>query len=278
MPRGPLLVLPLVLVAPLVTGCALFDRSSSLDDALETMPHTVTRVTFVDDAGADRLDLELAPRLDDDPITDDDVEWEVTGYDGEDVGRVWKIDEDVDLEGLEDADPSFTVLPDAHLVVSGPLTRSVLSTVSDDTESLVDSGSFEDLADSTDDVEVADLTRQDAVCSLGDSRIPPEQLAATGLADLSRPDASGFFVHGDDGEVRAVMLFADGDAADEAADERETFLADGTSPVSGVPYSEFGSYEVETDGEQVRIEVEYDDPDDVSAVLRRRDYPSVCVP
>ena len=276
MQRGPLLALPLVIVAAQLSGCALFDRSSSIEDALETMPHTVTRVTFVDDAGAERLDLELSPPLEDTTIAEGDVEWEVTGYDGDDVGRVWKIDDDVDLDAVEEADSSVTVVPDAHLVVTGSLTREVLSTVADDTESLVDSGSFEDLVDSTDDVEVGDLVRGDAVCAIDDPRVPPEQLEASGLADLSRPDTSGFFVH--DGEVRAVMIFDDGDAADEAADEREAFLADGTSPVSGVPYSEFGSYDVASDGKQVRIDVEYDDPGDLPAVIRRGDLPSICVP
>ena len=278
MQRGSLLALPLMVLAPLLTGCALFDPSSSLEDALETMPHTVSRVTFVDRAGAERLDLDLVPGLERTSLTADDVEWGVAGYEGEDLARVWKIDEDVDLDDVDATSSSFEVLPDAHLVVAGALTDEVLSVVADDQDSLVDSGSFEVLVDSTDDVEVADLSRGDAVCSLGDLRPRSKQLEAAGIADLTAPDSSGFFVHGDDGQVRTVMLFGDGDTAAEAADEREALLTDGASPVSGVPYSEFGSYDVESDGEQVRIDVEYDDPGDAAAVLARRDYPSICVP
>jgi hypothetical protein len=153
----------------------------------------------------------------------------------------------------------------------------VLSVVADDQDSLVDSGSFEDLVDSTDDVEVADLSRQDAVCDFGDLRATPEQVEATGVAELARPDQTGFFVH-DDGETRSVMVFGDADDAEGAAGEREDLLAEGTSPISGVPYSEFGDFDVEVGGDQVRIDIDYADPKDISAVITRRDYPSVCAP
>jgi hypothetical protein len=278
MQRGALLALPMMLVIVSLTGCALFNRSSTLDDALETMPDYVTRVVFVDHgAVSEGLDVDRAPLPEDVPFSADDVEWEVTGSDGEGFGRVWKIDDDIDLDDVDEV-VTFAVVPDAHLVVAGPLTDGVLSVVDDDHDSLVDSGSFDDLVDSTDDVEVADLSRADAVCSLGDSRLPPDQLAASDAAGLTRPHEAGFFVHGDDGRVRSVLRFGDSDKAEEAADEREELLADGTSPVSGVPYSEFGSYEVEADDEQVRIDIEYDEPTDVSAVLARRDYPSICLP
>ena len=344
MQRGALLALPLLLAATGLTGCGLLDGSSSLDDALESMPGTITRVTFFDRAAAtervglddldtdtsdedfdayvekaqdlpwrSELDLHLLQMLEAAPFSAQDVEWEAVGYDAEGAfGRVWKMNDDLDLEevvdglvdlgfeedgsgdsttltiGTDEIDPAkaaylvllqnLVVVPDEHLMITGPLAAEMADVVADDAESAVDTDAFEDLIDSTDDVEVADLARNDAVCSLGSSRVSPEQLDATGVAELGRPDKTAFLVHGDEGDTRSVLVFGDEDAAEDDAGAREEFLAEGTSPISGVPYSEFGDFEVEPDGEQVRIDIEYDDPRDISAVLTRGDYPSVCVP
>ncbi len=343
MQRGALLTLPFALVAMMLSGCGLFGDSTSVEDALETMPGTVTRVTFFDRAAASErlgldeldgdssdeteayldeaqalpfrtdLDVYLLQMLDNAPFTALDLEWEVVGYDSDgDYGRAWKMDDDLDLNdvidelvdlgytkrGSDDAatltvDPSrvdeaaaayllpisnITVLADEHLIVTGPLADDVLSAVADDTDSLVDTGAFGDLVASADDIEVADLTREDAVCSLGDSVLPPEQLEAIGADDLAGPDQAGFFVHGDDGQALSVMVFESEDAAGDAASQREDFLAEGASPVSGVPYSELGGFDVEADGDQVRIDIDYDNPTDISAAVTGRDYPSVCGP
>ena len=98
-------------------------------------------------------------------------------------------------------------------------------------------------------------------------RLSPEQLEASGIDELGHPEQTGFFVHGDEGDVRSVLLFDDEDAAEEDAEAREEFLADGSSPVSGVPYEEFADWEIDTDGELERIDLDYDEPEVVSAVI-----------
>jgi hypothetical protein len=326
MRRGSLLTLPILLIPTSLTGCGIFDGSSSLEDALEVMPGDVDRVTFFDrEAAVERVgdDLEQLPSrteldrylsvmLEDAPFSAADIDWEVVGYVDDSFGRAWRMNDDLDLDdvaddlvelgyeqeddsgdlrtleiGLDQVDDehpyllsmqSVTIVPDEHLIITGPLGPDLADVVADDEESAVDTGAFEDLVDSTDDVEVADLVRDDTVCALGEARLSPEQLAASGVTELGRPDETAFFVYGDEGETRSVLRFADDGAAEDDADAREEFLADGTSPISGVPYSEFGDFAVEADGDQVRIDIDYDDPRDVSAVVTRRDYPSVCVP
>ncbi len=315
MQRGALLALPLLLTASGLTGCGLFDGSSSLVDALEVMPGSMDRVVFFDRAAAvERLDLDdinaesseeevdayleearhlpwrteldlyLPQMLEDAPFSALDVEWEIVGYAGNTgaFGRVWKMSEDVDLEKVDTeltpylpASLTLTVVPDEQLIVSGPLSDDVLDTIADDSDSLVDIGSFEELLESTDDVEVADLAGGDQVCIRG-SRPVDEELGVA--ADLGAPESRAFLVHGDDGETRSVLQFGTGGEAAADADARETFLAESTSPISGVPYSEFGDWDIETDHSQVRIDIDYDDPMSVSAAISRGDYLSFCPP
>ncbi len=325
MRRGPLLTLALLISSTPLTGCGIFDGSSSLEDALEVVPGDVDRVTFFDrEAAVERVgdDVDLLPfrteldrylsvMLDDAPFSAADIDWEVVGYVDDSFGRAWRMNDDLDLDdvaddlvdlgyqedasgdvrtleiGLDQIDDehryllsmqSVTIVTDEHLMITGPLALDLADVVDDDDESAVDTGAFEDLIDSTDDIEVADLARADAACSLGGSTLTAEQLAACGVAELGPPEETAYFVPGDEGETRSVLRFADDGAAEDDAGAREEFLADGTSPVSGVPYNEFGDFDVETDGDQVRIDIDYDDPKDISAVVTRRDYPSVCVP
>lgn len=332
MRRSLVPVLSMVLISPALTGCGLFGDSSTLDDALEVVPGTVDQVTFFDRAAAvERLDLEvldsdpsdeeldayidgtqelpyfteldrsLIQMLETAPFSAQDVEWEVVGYEDDGFGRVWRMNDDLDLDDVADelvdsgfeeesgegrtlsidlkdiapedqyliAMQAITLLPDEHLIVTGPLADDVLDVIEDDADSAVDDGTFEDLADSTDDVEVADLTRDDRACV---------EVEATDSAGLRRPEGTGFFVHGDEGEVRQVLLFEDGDAAEEDADAREKYLSEESSPVSGVPYTEFAEWEIDTDGEKEQIDLDYDEPRVVAAVLQRRDFVSLCPP
>lgn len=316
MPRGALLALPLLLTATSLSGCGLLDGSSHLEDALEVMPASMDRVVFFDRAAAvDRLDLgdidadssqeeidayleearglpwrteldlHLVPMLDDAPFTALDVEWEIVGYDGAgSFGRVWRMTDDVDLDQVRDdlnpavdlpGFPNLTVLPDEQLIISGQLTVDVLDAIDDDIESLVDTGFFDDLVDSTDDVEVADLAAGDQTCTQGGRPIDDE----LGLmADLGDPESRAFFVHGDDGDTRSVLQFGTESEAEADAEARGAFLAVSISPISGVPYSEFGEWEIETDDAQVRVDIDYDEPMSVSAAVSRGDYFSVCPP
>ncbi|MET0525802.1 MAG: hypothetical protein ABWZ91_13435 [Nocardioides sp.] len=336
--------LSIVLIGPTLTGCGLFGGSSSLDDALEVVPGSASRVIFfdraeamerldVDDIDADssqdeideyvdavlelpwstELDRSLLIMLEDAPFTAQDVDWEVTSFDNDSgFGRVWRMDDDLDLDDviddlkelgfeeersegdahtlridLEDIGEDLTwltpllnvtIVPDEHLVITGPLADDVAEVVADDADSAVDSDAFEDLVDSTDDVELADLARDDLACSLGVSRLTPEQQEASGIGDLGHPEEVGFFVHGDDADTRSVLQFDSDEAAEDDATAREEYLDEGSSPVSGVPYSEFGDWEIEAEGDQVRIDVDYDDAKDVPAVVSRGDYVSVCAP
>lgn len=344
MRRSLVPALTLALVGTSLTGCGLFGGSSSLDDALEVVPGSASRVIFFDRAAAiERLDVDeidadssedeideyvdavlelpwsteldryLLTMLEDAPFTAQDVEWEVTSYDNDDgFGRVWRMNDDLDLDDviddlkelgfeeegsdddahalridLEDVGEdqpyltpllNITIVPDEHLIIGGPQAADVADVVADDADSAVDTDAFEDLIDSTDDVELADLSRDDMACSLGFSRLSPEQVAASGIEELGRPDEVGFFVHGDEADTRSVLQFEDDDAAEDDAEARETFLDEGSSPVSGVPYNEFGSWDVEADGDQVRIDIDYDDPKDVPALVSRGDYLSFCGP
>ena len=341
MRRSLIPALALTLVGASLTGCGLFGGSSSLDDALEVVPSSVDRVIFFDRAAAvERLDLEeldadpseeelhsyvegsqelpyfteldisLVQMLETAPFSAQDVEWEIAAYEGDDgFGRVWKMNDDLDLDDVADelvdagfeeesgegrslsidleeigADQRYlismqtvTLLPDDHLIVTGPLADDVLDVIADDADSAVDDDTFEDLVDSTDDVEVAQMARDDKACQEIE-RLSPEQLEASGIDELGHPEETGFFVHGDEGEVRSVLLFEDEDAAEEDAEAREEFLADGSSPVSGVPYEELAEWEIDTDGEQERIDLDYDEPEVVSAVIARGDFVSVCPP
>ena len=113
-----------------------------------------------------------------------DVEWEVVGYEGDDFGRVWRMNGDLDLDDVADelVDSGFeeesgegrtlsidvqdiaaeeqyliamqnvTLLPDEHLIVTGPLADDVLDVIDDDADSAVDTDAFEDLVDGTDEV------------------------------------------------------------------------------------------------------------------------------
>ena len=344
MRRSLVPVLTLVLVGGSLTGCGLFGGSSSLDDALEVVPGSASRVIFFDRAAAmERLDVDdidadaseeeideyidavlelpwsteldryLITMLDGAPFTAQDIDWEVTSYDNDSgFGRVMRMNDDLDLDDvvddlkelgyeeegsdddahtlrvdLEDVgeDQSYltplldvTVVPDEHLMITGPLADDVADVVADDADSAVDNDAFEDLIDSTDDVELADLARGDQACSMGLDRLTPEQLEASGIDELGHPDEVGFFVHGDEADARSVLQFDSDEAAEDDAQAREEFLEDGTSPVAGVPYSEFGDWEIEADGDQVRIDIDYDDPRDIRAVVSRGDYLSVCFP
>jgi hypothetical protein len=340
--RAGVLSVPLVLVATSLSGCGLLGGSSSLDDALEVVPGSAERIAFVDRAAiAERFEVDDVETGDDvteieeyveaslefpmstklsrylvlmqeAPFSELDIEWEISSFEGEEFVRVWKMQDDLDLDevgdelvdelGFEERDGSadarfftidtaaidqehpylvslmnLTIVPDEHLMITGPGAEDALDAVNDDADSAVDSDSFEDLVDSTDDVEVAALARGDAACS-STGPLSPEQLEASGMEELGRAEQHGFFVHGDEGDARSVLVFEDEEAAEDDAKAREAFLEDGTSPYSGVPYAEFGDWEIETDGVQVRIDVDYDEPETIPAVISRGDYLGVCAP
>ena len=255
------------------------------------------------------LDQHLVRMLDGAPFTSQDIEWEVAGFDADSgFGQVWKMDDDLDLDevaddlvdrGYEEEDgdgrrlsidlneigedeqylialQTVTLLPDDHLVVTGPLADDFLDVISDDADSAVDNESFDELVDGTDDVEFAALARDDLACP--GVRADPEHEAA--LEELGRPEQTGFFVHGDDGDARSVLLFDDDGAAEDDAGAREDYLAEGRDPVSGEPFDDFAESEIDTDGERVHVDLTFDEPQILAAVISRRAYSgfSACAP
>lgn len=332
MQRVALLALPLGLAATGLTGCGLLGGSSSLEDALEVVPASVSEVRFFDrSATLERLDVEdldadpsdaeletyleasrtfpsytaldqhLVLMLEDAPFSAQDIDWEVAGYDNDNgFGQVWKMDDDLDLDEVVDelvdagyekddvddgstlsidlddvgehqqyfvAMQTMTVLPDDHLIVTGPLMDDFVEVIADDADSAVDEESFGELAGSTDDVEFAALARDDLACL----RTPDEEAAR---AELGQPEQTGFFVHGDDGEARSVLLFDDDQSAEDDAEAREGYLTDGSNPISGEPFDAYAQWEVETDDARVHVDLEFDDPQILPSLVSRRDYSS----
>ena len=256
------------------------------------------------------LDQYLVPMLESAPFSAQDIVWEVAGYDADGgFGQVWRMDDDLELDDVVDdlvdagyeedgagdgttltvelsdigedqqyfaAMPTLTVLPDEHLIVTGPLTDDFLEVISDDADSTVDKDTFDDLVDGTDDIEFAALARDDLACR--STRMTPEQL--DGLAPLGRPEQTGFVVHGEDGDARSVLLFDDEEAADDDAGAREDYLTEGSNPISAEPFDAYADWEVEADGERVHVDLAFDDARILPAVISRRDYTafSACGP
>ena len=149
----------------------------------------------------------------------------------------------------------IALVPDEHLVVAGDGLAEVLDVVLDDAESLVDDGGFQELLeviDPDDDVELAQLERDDAVCRV--ARVArPRGPAAALLEDLGTP-ADAALVVADDGPPTAVLRFADEDAAEADASAREAYLA------AVGRRSAFGpAYDVAAHGSTVRVQAQVDD-------------------
>jgi hypothetical protein len=113
------LALSTALLGTSLSGCALLDGSSRLEEALEYLPADATTVTFVDRAAlAERVGdgepetaygTELSrwsAVMEDAAFDDSDVEWEAIAN-GDGLARVWKMSDDLDFDAvaadLEDA-------------------------------------------------------------------------------------------------------------------------------------------------------------------------------
>jgi hypothetical protein len=235
-------------------------------------------VRTMSDAGAGTpLDLYLGAMLDGDAaFTALDVQWAVSG----EVGDVYRLDDEVDLDaigddlvdaGYEEAsdDPATYTLeldavdetglvgdrypflpgvivldPDDHLLVRAPDAGE--ASLVGDGESAADAGTFDDLLDGLDDVEVVSAVAPDDGYCFGALRSPAtrdEVAERSGVADLGRPELVAGVVMGDGDEARtSVRLeFDDPDAAEDDAAAREDYLADGTSLQTQQPVSDLVS-------------------------------------
>lgn len=146
--------------------------------------------------------------------------------------------------------------PDEDLLVTGGAADVAAEVVADDRDSAVDEDSFEDLLESADDPEYAEITT-DPSCQ-SSSRATPELIERLGLGELSAFDAAAYFLGTDDDEPveTGVLRFPDEEAAEADLDAREAYLADGDSLVTQEPVSELGSAELEQDGDLVRMELD----------------------
>ncbi|WP_134739624.1 hypothetical protein [Nocardioides sp. 503] len=247
----------------------------------------------VDEAGvATRLTSYLGV-MGDAALSDADIVWEVSGSGQDDEGlwTVWKTDDDLDLDEVGDdlvdagydesetggerrfraelaaADPETSLVgdrypvavmgdvvlvPDEHLVLTGPAVEATLDVVQDDEDSLVDGQDFEDVVNAVDDAEFAHL-RRDIDCGAVQGRRSPPTPDPT-LEGLARPEATGFFVHGDDAETTTVLAFEDDDTAEADAEARGAWLEDGLLLQSQRPVADVATWDIEHDGSLVRID------------------------
>lgn len=140
------LALGLALSCSALSGCALLDGSSRLEEALEHLPADATSLVFVDlTAGGEpgswpevaKVPLELA-----------DVEWGVSATAPSGTVQVWKLSDDVDFDALPDRLPGgFAVVADEQVVVTGADLAGLQRVATDRADSLADEGSFAGLLD-----------------------------------------------------------------------------------------------------------------------------------
>lgn len=149
----------------------------------------------------------------------------------------------------------LTLVPDEDLVLVGG--ADLVEVLDDDAESITDSGVFDDVLGEGDEAEYALLAR-DIDCS-GQARLTPD--VAEQLGELGSPDATAFYVSGDDAATTSALAFADDDAAQADLDAREAFLDGGVLLRTREPMSEVAEWQIERDGSLVRIDYTYDRPE-----------------
>jgi hypothetical protein len=248
-----------------------------------------------------------------------------SGGDDDGPWTVWKTDDDLDLDDVGDdladagyeesetggerrfraelaaADPETSLVgdrypvavmgdvvlvPDEHLVLTGPDVEATLDVVQDDEDSLVDTQDLEEVAGAEDDVELARLRREiDCAEALRLGPVNPQQVAEQaellGVGDLARPDSTAFLVHGDDGATTTVLEFGDDETAEADAEARQAWLEESMSPPPGrQALVEDVTWDLETDGSMVRIdhEIGKDGPTSAIAAGRAEDPFALCAP
>ncbi|WP_182526592.1 hypothetical protein [Nocardioides dongkuii] len=267
------------------TGADEEDVDRYLEGLRESMAATTTLTDYL-------------PQMQEAAFSDLDLEWEVSAQGDDGMWVVWRIDDDVDLDevaddmvaaGYEETEEdggrhlrsslgaassdgrrypvevmmSPVLVPDEHLIIVSPDPEAVLEVITDDGDSVLDAEDLDEVVDAADDAEFAHLRRDiDCGAVYEDGPLSPEETeqlnAASGLEDLGRPDATGFFVHGDDaGTTTTVLAFADDDAAKADATAREAWLEGEPLLASGGPFTQDATWDVETDGPLVRIDHDY---------------------
>lgn len=233
--------------------------------------------------GADDLEWEAYAAWGDDP------------EDPSGEAFVWKVGDDVDFDELADdledngyardgdraiysADPATidrknlvngvypavmgsVLLDEGEQLVVGSFSAEPLAdvaeVVADDSDSLADEGSMDDLLEAAeDDPGVAWLTTAGpALCATAGPPVP-ERFRAE-YADLGRPTARALFVSHDD-VVDLALLFDDEEAAEDDREAREALVERGVDPLSLRPFEDLGDFDVRRDGDLVIVEEDFD--------------------
>ncbi|MDN5852386.1 MAG: hypothetical protein L0K86_05960 [Actinomycetia bacterium] len=235
-------------------------------------------------------------RLDDDVDLDAAVEeFKDAGYSGESASGGTLLT--AELDDLASKDPARyvelglaeLVLPDRHLIVSAP-NQEALATYTDMGESLADAGTFDDLAGDDAGLEFLYAQADESACS------PVANPTGTGTdsdavakkilepyEDLGTPEATTLTIATDDDHLTATarLAFDDADTAESDLDARSTLLNDGTSLVTGKPFSTYLTVADATTNDSVEtIELDADDtPYRLMEMVAQRDVPFfACAP
>ena len=184
------------------------------------------------------------------------------------------------IDGRYPLEFGFGVLvdPDEDLVATGADLDRVVDVLEDDEDSLTDAGTFDDLADGVDDVELAYLA-EDPPC--GGDRSSEEAIEALGHRRARHA-------------VRARLLrarrrrrrrglgpaaqFDDDDAAEADLDARKDYVENGQSARTGQPVSDLGSADLEQDGAVVAMELDLENPATGRRIAFESDAFFACAP
>jgi hypothetical protein len=161
------------------------------------------------------------------------------------------------------------VIPDEQLLLTGPDAEALIDPATGEADSLADSELADDLVGEVENPEYVQLSLGDSSCvdtmaALGEGSTPEsmEELAGAlaetpGYKDLKPITGHVAGVAVPDGEpvARAAAAYPDDDSAAADVDPREAIMAEGSSVVSGQPYSEVVSADVESDGSIVTYDL-----------------------
>jgi hypothetical protein len=233
-----------------------------------------------------------------------DVEWEVTNRSDEVFASAYKLRDDLDMDavleefadlGYEESDvDGYPAIPDEHLLLAGPDAEALIDPATGESDSLADSDLAGDLVGEVEhpeylQVSVGESSCVDAMAALGAGSTPEsmEELAVTlaetpGYEDLQPITGHVAGIAAPDGEpvARAAVAYTDDDSAAADVDLRGEFVAEGSSVVTGQPYSELVSADVESDGPMVTYDLGGGDTTlRLPQMLQTNDLPwAVCPP
>ncbi len=239
-----------------------------------------------------------------------DVEWEATATSEDGLVRVTKLNADTDFDAIADdledagyerskdgdaetfeADLSsadattgligdrypgvlinLALVPDEHLIVAGAIAEG-LDVISEDKDSLADSGRFDDLLDQApgDDLEFAALDVDPPCASTLGRNASPEQQEQV-LGGLGHPRNIGYFAAPDE-RLKVVRFLLDEESAEDDENSLATYL-DGGAQDAGLD----ADFDTEVEGRTVIVEADFDDRRQLTQAWTRGEGPFACSP